>query len=325
MNKLIINSAFILMALVMIFPGIATSQEKKVRVKTIKVIDGKEVVTDTTYSIKEGDSHGDIEKKFTWVGEADSIATITMDVDIDSDIETDADHNVIIMKSGHHGGKFNLKDGEKSYKIKVISDDGDENVFFYEDFDFDIDKEEIDKLKIIMKEHGDEMKKIKIELDDEKLIMLKELEGLEEIVEIEKLEHLKELEKLKEIKDIEIITSDFHDFHDHNEFYFHNSCDRVSDKELRDAGIKNKQDRLVADDFDMDIKDGVVDIEFKLATEGAPKVVVFNYFGEKVFTGKPELMNGQYMIKMDLSAKQHGTYYLQVIQKNSSLTKKIKL
>ncbi len=45
----------------------------------------------------------------------------------------------------------------------------------------------------------------------------------------------------------------------------------------------------------------------------------------KVFSGKPELMGGKYVIKIDLSIKQHGTYYLQVVQKNSSFTKKLRL
>ena len=59
--------------------------------------------------------------------------------------------------------------------------------------------------------------------------------------------------------------------------------------------------------------------------EGTPKVVVYNFFGDKVFTGKPELMNGKFQLKIDLSNKQHGEYYMQFIMKNASHTEKIRI
>jgi hypothetical protein len=107
--------------------------------------------------------------------------------------------------------------------------------------------------------------------------------------------------------------------------FFEMDDNRVTDKELRDAGIKNKPDRLDIENINLNIDDGVVDLSFALKTEGTPKVVVYNFFGDKVFSGKPELMNGHYELKMDLSTKQHGVYYLQIVQKNSSLTEKLKL
>lgn len=59
--------------------------------------------------------------------------------------------------------------------------------------------------------------------------------------------------------------------------------------------------------------------------EESPKVTVYNVYGEKVFKGKPELINVIYKIKMDLSTKQHGTYYLQVVSTNASFTERLKL
>jgi len=95
--------------------------------------------------------------------------------------------------------------------------------------------------------------------------------------------------------------------------------------ELRDAGIKNKADRLAIENINLNIDDGVVALSFSLKTEGSPKIVVYNFFGDKVFSGKPELMNGNYELKIDLSTKQHGVYYLQIVQKNRSFTEKLKL
>ena len=99
----------------------------------------------------------------------------------------------------------------------------------------------------------------------------------------------------------------------------------VTDEELRDAGIKNKPDRLVLDEININNEDGVIDLSFSLSEEGTPKVVVYNIYGDKVFSGKPELMNGKYQIKMDLSKKQYGTYYLMIVSGNSSKTTRLKI
>ena len=160
----------------------------------------------------------------------------------------------------------------------------------------------------------EELKIIRIELDGEKIIMLNELGELDELLE---------LSELSELQNIVIDIPDGPDFHGYHKFDYHSNT--ITDKELRDAGIKNKVDRLDVSNININIDNGVVDLIFKLASEGTPKIIVYNYFGDKVFTGKPELMGGEYTIKIDLSKKQYGTYYLQIIQKDASLTEKLKL
>jgi hypothetical protein len=66
-------------------------------------------------------------------------------------------------------------------------------------------------------------------------------------------------------------------------------------------------------------------LSFSKTEEGTPKVTVYNVYGEKVFSGKPELMNNKYEIKMDLSKKQFGTYYLQIVVAKSSKTVRLEL
>ena len=95
--------------------------------------------------------------------------------------------------------------------------------------------------------------------------------------------------------------------------------------ELRDAGLKNKPNRLDAEEMNINIDNGVVDFSFKTQVEGSPKIAVYNVYGDKVFSGRPELMNGTYEIKMDLSQKQFGMYCLQVVIKNASFTERLKL
>ena len=230
MNKVIIKAVIATLLLVISLPVDAISQEKKVHVKTVKVVDGEKVVNDTIFVVKDGEDEDEIVKTITWVSDDDSEGVVTVEVDIDTDSDFDKDYDkgdhrkVIIMKSGDDGD-MHVSHGEKEYKYVI------------------------------------------------------------------------------EVKE----------------------DDNVSDKELRDAGIKNKVDRLDVNEYNLNVDDGVVDLDFSLKTEGDPKLTVFNYFGDKVYSGKPEMMNGKYVISIDLSNKQHGTYYLQVVQKNSSFTKKLKL
>ncbi|PLX03839.1 MAG: hypothetical protein C0595_05600 [Marinilabiliales bacterium] len=104
-----------------------------------------------------------------------------------------------------------------------------------------------------------------------------------------------------------------------------NYSGKASDIELRDAGIKNKPDRLNAQNINIEIENGMVMLSFSFKGEKTPKIFVYNVFGDKVFKGKPELIEGSYQIIIDLSSKQHGTYYLQLISGKSSLTEKLKI
>ena len=51
-----------------------------------------------------------------------------------------------------------------------------------------------------------------------------------------------------------------------------------------------------------------------------PKVTIYNFYGDKVTSVKPELLNGNYSFKVDMSNKQHGTYYIHIVSKDSSIT-----
>ena len=250
---------------------------------------------------------------------------MTIDVDIDTDIDCDGHKKVIFIKSDDDGNISMNTNGETNkFVIKIDEDeDGEHNVYIF-DGDNDFHGVDMDELHDQLEGHKEHLKNIRIELDGEKIIMLEELKELKELKELEELEFLVELD---EFENINVVIPEIPEFHSNHEFFIHDfhGDDFVTDEELRDAGIKNKTNRLDVKDFNINNHDGIIDFEFMLNTEGTPKVIVFNYFGDKVFSGKPEIMNGKYVIKIDLSTKQYGTYFLQVIQKNSSFTKKIRL
>lgn len=295
-------------------------KEKQVTIKRVEVEDGKKVVKDTTFTVKEGEKVNEIIKTVSWVSDDDS-THITADIFIDEEhckegkkvmiIKKDVDNETIeefIIPSGHKGQKkvmkFKSDDGEevvmvmprKHSKTMVWSSD--------DDFEYEFDTEEFE---VEMEAHMDEMDHAEVIILNEKMELL---EGLEELEDIE----------------IEMIRRPRPPKHPYFETHHINRFEHgVTDKELRDAGIKNKPDRLDLNELDIDNNEGVITLKFMISGEASPKVEVYNFFGDQVFSGKPEVVNGTYKLVVDLSQKQHGTYYLQIINKNSSLTEKIRL
>jgi len=318
MNRLINYVVIAILVLVVLIPITGFSQKKEMRVKTVKVIDGKKIVTDSVFFVN--DDEKEITKTMSWVFDSDSVGSMTMDIDIDADVETESGKRVYVVTTSSTGKDLTSHgDKEMKYVIKIDEDnEGEHKVVVIEDEnEMILYGDEIHMFHEEIEEYMEELKTISIELDGGKIIMLNELAELENIME---------LSELSELENIIIDMPEVPEFHGYHNFEFHDSHSNViTDKELRDAGIKNKVDRLDVSKIKINIDNGVVDLEFKLASDGTPKIIVYNYFGDKVFTGKPELMGGEYNIKIDLSKKQHGTYYLQIIQKDASLTEKLRL
>ena len=372
-TAVILLTLFFLIAL----SGIAQEKEKEkqVRIKTVKVEDGKKVVKDTTFTVKEGEDVKEIIEGLSWTAEDDSLR-MTVDVNIDDDgkggkkiiiMSSDGDENVKVIHSDAEAFYFSEGDSLKEIKVDVIIDEecagrGKKVIIIKKDGDEEIVKEifipsghqtpkKVMKFKtddgeeiIIVTPHGNH-RSMKWKSEDgydydfdfdydmdfdheqfkaEMEVHMKEMENAKVIILDEKMAILDELEELENME-IEIIRPPrppkHHDFTMRRMERF----DRVTDKELRDAGIKNKPDRLELDNINIDLNKGVIDIAFKMKGDGSPKIDVYNFFGDKVFSGKAELINGSYKSIIDLSTKQHGTYYLQIINKNSSFTEKIRL
>jgi len=366
MKNLVQTQTILLLAFFLSLPVSIFSQEdgneKKVTVKTIKEVDGKKVVTDTTFFVENEDDTEDIVKQFVFKSEGDSTATIRVDVDIETDEEyeweTEDGGKVVIVKKGHPGGD---KDMKVEKEVIIINGDGhDEHVMAYphggkkkvmhfkgedgedeiivvsphgkhkvvrwtaedgEDYEFDFDVD-MENFQEDMAQLQDELKNMRFEIIDEEGNISRE------IIEMEHLRALEELEELDHLKNIEVIVAppNPHAPRFENEFFYHSKGDmEVSDIELRDAGIKNQPNRLELEEIDIENEEGVIELSFVLEQEGSPKVAVYNVYGDKVFSGKPEQLNNKYDIKMDLSKKQFGIYYLQIVDGKSSKTIRLNL
>ena len=308
----------LILAFFMSLPVVVKSQEakkeKKVTIKTVKVVDGKKTVTDTTFTVTDEDDVQDVVERFTEGSSAGSsknmMVDVTVDVDDDSGEEGGRKKVVVISEvdgDDGHAAESNVVIVSPSGKHKVVqwkSEDGDRYEFEYEMDNFNEDMANLDE----------ELKKLQF--------ILKDAEGgeFEKMIELETIKELEGLDDMNVIFIPEGFSS--HGF-DNNKWF--SGTEEVTDMELREAGIKNKPDRLEPAEIDIDNEDGLIDLSFVLNEDGAPRVTVYNIYGDKVFSGKPELMNGKFTLKMDLSKKQHGTYYLMIVVGNTSLTERIRL
>jgi hypothetical protein len=305
-------------------------KEKQVTVKRVEVENGKKVVKDTTFTIKEGEKVNEIVESISWISDDDS-TRIRTDIFLDDEdvremrkviiTKKDGDEETveeIIIPSGRKGPKkvmkFKTDDGEEVVMVlpsghrKAMHWNSDDDFEFEFDIDKDIDFEfDAEQFEADMEGHLKELENARVIILDENMELLDELGEFEDI----------EIEMMRRPR-----PPKHPYFKEHQLNRFEHG---VTDKELRDAGIKNKPDRLEVNELDIDNNEGVITLNFSIPGEASPKVEVYNFFGDEVFSGKPEVVNGSYKLVMDLSQKQHGTYYLQIINKNSSLTEKIRL
>ena len=339
---------FIFTSLLFIVPFFLHSQEsgktgKTVHIKTVEKTGDKVIVTDTTFTLPEDGDLGEIIQEYSKAGTSDS-STIQVMVDIDEEKTDKPGKKVIIIdEDGEHEVTLSGKSG--SGRVTVYKNDVNMNrephlITHSKVIRITPDGEEE---MIIVKPHGHH-KTIRWDKDDEgcgdfefefdtdaleeQLELFREqMENIEEYIE-EKYEKMhndsilrQKLENLKNI-DFDLPTVEF--FPGAFRWVEDELSDEVTDIELRDAGIKNKPDRLDLSLLNVDNDNGLVELSFTMKEEGIPKVTLYNIYGDKIFSGIPELKDGKYNLTIDLSKKQHGTYYLMIVLKNSSKTIRIR-
>ncbi|PLX11622.1 MAG: hypothetical protein C0598_07645, partial [Marinilabiliales bacterium] len=226
----------------------ADKKEKKVKVKTVRVEDGKKVVFDTTFTVT-GDSEDIHLEKY---GIDTKGEDVSIEVSVDSDGNVSKSKNVYVIKDKDGNIEVNT-DGEKTYSfttgvgdhkgiIKWVDDDGNEKVI-----DLSSELKDIDiQMEIIQKE----LENANHEFEVSHEIMLKDLESLDEIKELKVLAELENLEGLEELKNMKFMTAPAAP-HAPEFMFFHEKSGKVSDVELREAGIKNKPNRLAFESIEL--------------------------------------------------------------------------
>ncbi len=284
----------------------AQDTKKEIKVKMVKVVDGTTTVIDTVFSSK-----ADLKQEMKWmideIAEVDSVEHKNIRVEIIGDDEDGDDREYEVFYSGDGSDSHVLYTSPRGKKkvVKWVNADGEDR-----EFDLNMELENLDFL-------SDDM-------DREVYLNMEELKDMER--ELRELE----LENILAYRHLPPPPPPIAPEHpDHPVFWVKNDRHHhglVSEKELRDAGIKNQPDMLRLTELDVDNRNGVITLRFLPEEEqGSSRVLVYNYFGEKVFSGKPEMIGDVFQITIDLSSKQPGTYYLQIIQKKASVTERIHL
>ncbi len=296
-------------------------KEKTVSIKTVRQVNGKKTVFDTTYTFSGDMDILGLEKFGIFKDSADMDVEVQIIVDTDGD-KTSTKRVVVVNAKGikvDEDGKnaffFDSGDDVKSEVFNWVVRDGNEMAF-----NIDVDK---DELVSDLSRIEEELEASGKGLEDEYLMLFGKLSSLDSI---ENLAGLEGVEKLGKLNDLDLVISSSRVMPPHRPdlmLFFDDNT--VSDVELRDAGIKSKPDRLEIENMNLDIDDGVVDLSFGLKEDANSKIAVYNIYGDKIFSGKPSMMNGDYKIKMDLSKKQHGTYYLMIVSGKSSCASRLKL
>jgi len=284
----------------------AQDTQKEIKVKMVKVVDGTTTVIDTVFSSK-----ADLKQEMKWmideIAEVDSVEHKNIRVEIIGDDEDGDDREYEVFYSGDGSDSDVLYTSPRGKKkvVKWVTPDGEDR-----EFDLNLELENLDFLSE--------------DLDREVYLNMKELKDMER--ELRELE----LEKVLAYRHLPPPPPPVAPEHpDHPVFWVEKDRRQrgaVSEKELRDAGISNQPDLLKLSELDIDNRDGVITLRFLPEEEqGSSKVLVYNYFGEKVFSGKPEMIGNVFQITIDLSGKQPGTYYLQIVQRKASVTERIRL
>lgn len=297
---------FYLVIFMLLMPFLSRAQDeekKEVKVKMVKISDGKSIVTDTTF-ITRGDAESEIKlyiDEITGHDSVDATKVIKVEVFGESGNASKENYKVMIF-SGEEEGKqvFISSPNGKEKGFRWIDAEGEEQ-------EFDFRMEEIEEITMNLEYQMKDLEKHREQIERE-VEVVKGPDGF-------RWKHLPPPPPPRPER------YEYKFFGDRNE-----SHGMVSQEELREAGIKEQPDKLMLDVLDINNQNGLVILRFMPATDkGKVKVTVYNYFGDKVFSAKPEMVGDVYQTTIDLSAKQPGLYYIQLSRQNESVTKRIKL
>ena len=250
-----------------------------------------------------------------WIA-SDSVAMKNLNVD-------DASHAYFMTHTGGKKMKIIAKSSGESMVWSTdnagninISDDGKVIIYKTGDSTFDILKSENDDNilieEIIIKKSDNKEKTFEIyvtEDGDDTKVKIKNLEG--------DFEHDGENVKIYKYKTDDgkiVIKAEITDSE---------LCKEDKEK-LKEFGIEdNNELNLKKIKIYPNPSDGKFKLEFELSNDEKLVINIYNQSGETVFTEKVKKFDGKYSEEIDISKEDTGTYFLQKIQGDKSITKKI--
>jgi len=301
---------FYLMIFLLVVPAFIYAQEgeeKEIKVKLVKVVDGKTTTFDTVFTSK-GDMEQDIRLLIDKVADVDSAQSKTISIELSANGSDSTGRPYKVMVFTGDDDISMIAPPAFNHKVKHWVDKDGRNM----EFEFNLDKENMEGLRVDIERQVEEA--------------MRQREDVEREMELMNGERMKWVSMPPRPPKP---PRPMHPEYPGNRYFFHGGFDDggvASQEELRDAGIKSQPDQLVLTTLDIDNRGGVITLRFMPKEDNhSTKVTVYNYFGDKVYTGKPEMVGDVYQLTIDLSAKQPGTYFIQMVQKNASVTQRVEL
>lgn len=301
---------FYLMIFLLVVPAFIYAQEgeeKEIKVKLVKVVDGKTTTFDTVFTSK-GDMEQDIRLLIDKVADVDSAQSKTISIELSANGSDSTGRPYKVMVFTGDDDISMISSPAFNHKVRHWVDKDVRNM----EFEFNLEKENMEGLRVDIERQVEEA--------------MRQREDVEREMELMNGERMKWVSMPPRPPKP---PRPMHPEYPGNRYFFHGGFDDggvASQEELRDAGIKSQPDQLVLTTLDIDNRGGVITLRFMPKEDNrSTKVAVYNYFGDKVYTGKPEMVGDVYQLTIDLSSKQPGTYFIQLVQKNASVTQRVEL
>ncbi len=301
-----------------------TKPEKKIKIRTISVVNGEDIKWDTTFKMDE-DQDQDIDidamlkKRFP---ELDSVKSKNIYLHLNSSSEKLKGLQIENLgKMYEYTASICGNDHEKL--INVVIDDLDslhsihkicDNLIMTDDLekDFHFLHKDLDNLKY----------EIHTMIDD----------GLKHKINVKVLNNIKE-----HVGDLAYVFHHGEDF-DFEDFDFHKmkdfyigliASDELNEddlKILKKSGIKINDDKLdLSNVYLYSGDDDLFDLKFRLKTKGKTVIKIVDEKGEEIFSDKVQYFPGTYDKQTKINMNKKGLYYIYIEQNGQTYAVKLKL
>ncbi|MFH2142113.1 MAG: T9SS type A sorting domain-containing protein [Bacteroidota bacterium] len=317
--------------------------EKKVKIKMIKIVDGVETVVDTTFTITNDDELQTILSGLNLQGIECNTDSILQTIDLDIDGNGEKQIKMVVCTDGN-GDNINIDSllstldvivdevesgGEKIYTVKIGNDDGsdvvktEKKIIISSDCDGGAKGNNKD-VKVIVIGDDENSDKWDVIKEDDCIVRVKELNnGEKKIIIKSSVDTVCDKNNIKVIK-----TKDGKE-----EMIIHPKVCVVmltdDDKEVfKKSGVKTMSEECNSLDvgelnFYPNPNTGKFNLKFNLENKEKTGIKIYDINGKVVYNEIINDFNGEYNKEIDISDKGKGTFFLCIMQGDKVMNKKI--
>lgn len=334
--------------------------DKKCTIKIVKIVNGVETVTDSTFDCSEDmnwiSSLEDMAGPLKHMMKVMVIDGDSSEIDFDFDFDTHGEDGVKVMK-------FKSDDGEEvemDFDVKMLKGEGGVMKMVVNGKEIEINMEDLHKhmgamgkdmefihentgnieISIDSDEDGKEAHSVKIikSIDDDGNVTVKKIvNGVETELDEGDMENMHKKHKMMFIGNGGTMTEDHNmtidvkvDGKEEKHIVIISSFNvkevEALEKDLPQTATGINKNKLELDEltFSPNPNDGRFNLNFSSANTKKPVTVkIFDLQGKEIYTEKVNKFSGKYSNHIDISEFGKGTYLLQIVQGNKSKSSKV--